>query len=104
METQTIIAIVVVAILIIAFVIWLVWQIKKKGLKEFATEMIVKAEDIYKQGENQEKLNYVIDKVIAMLPKPLQFFITREAVKIFVQSVFDTVKKALDYVPKKEET
>ena len=104
MEASTIIGIVIVAILVIAFVIWLIWQIKKKGLKEFATEMIVKAEDMYKQGENQEKLNYVIDKVIAMLPTPLQFFITREAVKNFVQSVFDTVKKALDYVPKKEES
>lgn len=104
MEAQTIIAIVIVAILVIAFVIWLIWQIKKKGLKEFATEMIIKAEDMYQQGENQEKLNYVIDKVIAMLPTPLQFFITRDAVKKFVQSVFDTVKKALDYVPKKEET
>ncbi len=103
MEVSTIIGIVIVVIVVIAFVIWLIWQIKKKGLKEFATEMIVKAEDMYKQGENQEKLNYVIDKVIALLPKPLQFFITREAVKKFVQSVFDTVKKALDYVPKKEE-
>ena len=104
MEASTIIGIVIVVIVVIAFIIWLVWQIKKKGLKEFATEMIVKAEYMYKQGENQEKLNYVIDKVIAMLPKPLQFFITREAVKKFVQNVFDTVKKALDYVPKKEET
>lgn len=103
MEASTIIGIVIVAILVIAFIIWLVWQIKKKGLKEFATEMIVKAEDMYKQGENAEKLNYVIDKVIEMLPTPLQFFITRDAVKNFVQSVFDTVKKALDYVPKKEE-
>ena len=103
MEASTIIGIVIVAILVIAFVIWLVWQIKKKGLKEFATEMIVKAEDMFEQGENQEKLNYVIDKVIAMLPTPLQFFITRDAVKNFVQSVFDTVKKALDYVPNKEE-
>lgn len=102
MEASTIIGIVIVAILVIVFIIWLVWQIKKKGLKQFATEMIVKAEDMYKKGENQEKLNYVIDKVIAMLPKPLQFFITRDAVKNFVQSVFDTVKKALDYVPKKE--
>ena len=100
METQTIISIAIVTILAIAFIIWLAWQIKKKGLKEFATEMIVKAEDMYKQGENTEKLNYVIDKVIGMLPKFLQFFITREAVKNFVQSVFDTVKKALDYVPK----
>lgn len=103
MEASTIIAIIIVALLVIAFIIWLAWQIKKKGLKEFATEMIVKAEDMYKKGENQEKLNYVIDKVIGMLPKFLQFFITRESVQKFVQSVFDTVKKALDYVPKKEE-
>ena len=103
METQTIISIIIVALIVIAFIIWLAWQIKKKGLKEFATEMIVKAEDMYKQGENTEKLNYVIDKVIGMLPTFLQFFITREAVKNFVQSIFDTVKKALDYVPKKEE-
>ena len=100
MDTQTIISIIIVALIVIAFIIWLIWQIKKKGLKEFVTEMIVKAEDMYKQGENTEKLNYVIDKVIAMLPAPLQFFITREAVKKFVQSVFDSIKKALDYVPK----
>lgn len=102
METQTIISIIIVAILVIAFIIWIAWQIKKKGLKQFATEMIVKAEDMYEQGQNSEKLNFVIDKVIDMLPGVLQFFITREAVKNFVQSVFDTVKKALDYVPKKE--
>lgn len=100
MDIQTIISIIIVALIVITFIIWLIWQIKKKGLKEFATEMIIKAEDMYQQGENQEKLNYVIDKVIAMLPTLLQFFITREAVKNFVQSVFDTVKKALDYVPK----
>lgn len=102
MEIQTIISIIIVILLIIAFIIWLAWQIKKKGLKQFATEMIVKAEDMYEQGQNSEKLNFVIDKVIAMLPTPLQFFITRNAVKNFVQNVFDTVKKALDYVPRKE--
>lgn len=103
MDAQTIIGIVIVVLIVIAFIIWLAWQIKKKGLKQFATEMIVKAEDMFHKGENTQKLNYVIDKVITMLPKPLQFFITREAVENFVQNVFDTVKKALDYVPKKEE-
>lgn len=102
MEASTIISIIIVALLVIAFIIWIAWQIKKKGLKQFATEMIVKAEDMYEQGQNSEKLNFVIDKVIDMLPGVLQFFITREAVKNFVQNVFDTVKKALDYVPKKE--
>lgn len=102
MEASTIISIIIVALLVIAFIIWLVWQIKKKGLKQFATEMIVKAEDMYEQGQNSEKLNFVIDKVIDMLPGVLQFFITREAVEMFVQNIFDTVKKALDYVPRKE--
>ena len=41
MEAQTIIGIVIVAIVVIVFIIWLAWQIKKKGLKQFATEMIV---------------------------------------------------------------
>ena len=102
MDIQLIIEIAVVAIIVLLFVFWLVWQIKKKGLKQFVTQMIVKAEDTYDKGQNSEKLNFVIDKVIAMLPKPLQFFITRETVKKFVQSIFDTVKKALDYTPKKE--
>ena len=56
---------------------------------------------MFNQGDNEGKLNYVIDKIIAMIPAPLSFFITREAVKAFVQSVFDSVKKALDYVPNK---
>lgn len=102
MNIQLIIEIAVIAIIVLLFIFWLVWQIKKKGLKQFVTQMIVKAEDTYDKGQNSEKLNFVIDKVIAMLPKPLQFFITREAVKKFVQSIFDTVKKALDYTPKKE--
>lgn len=103
MNAQTIIGIVIVVLIVIAFVIWLAWQIKKKGLKQFATEMIVKAEDMFHKGENSQKLNYVIDKIINALPKVLQIFITRDTVEKFVQNVFDTVKKALDYVPKKEE-
>ena len=102
MNLQMFLGVIIIVILVVIFAIWLIWQIKKKGLKQFATEMIVKAEDMFKKGENLNKLNFVIDKVIEMLPKPLQFFITREAVEKFVQNLFDTVKKALDYVPKKE--
>lgn len=102
MDAQQIIGIVIAVILVIGFIIYIAWQIKKKGLRQFAIEFILKAEDEFKQGDNETKLNYVIDKVIAFIPVPLNFFITRETVKAFVQSVFDSVKKALDYVPKKE--
>ena len=102
MDIQTIISVVTIALMVIAFFIYIAWQIKKNGLKEFATQMIVKAEDMYKKGQNDEKFNYVVDKVIAMIPMPLQLFITEDMVKNFIQKVFDSVKTALDYTPKKE--
>ena len=102
MDIQTIISIVAIALMVIAFIIWLAWQIKKNGLKQFATQMIVKAEDMYKKGQNYEKFNYVLEKVIGMIPMPLQLFITEDMVKNFIQKVFDSVKIALDYIPKKE--
>lgn len=102
MDTQTIISILTITLMVIAFIIYIAWQIKKSGLKEFATQMIVKAEDMYKKGQNDEKFNYVLEKVIAMIPKPLQLFITEDMIKNFIQKVFDSVKTALDYIPKKE--
>ena len=102
MNTQQIIGIIIAVVAVLAFITYIAWQIKKKGLRQFAVDFIVKAEDMYNKGDNEEKLNYVIDKVIALIPTPLNFFVTREAVKAFVQSIFDSVEKALDYVPKKE--
>ncbi len=103
MEVATIIEIAIVVIAILAFILYLVWQIKKKGLRATAVDLIVKAEEMFRQGDNENKLNYVIDKIISIIiPKPLRLFITRDAVKSFVQSVFDETKKALDYVPRKE--
>ncbi len=100
MDPVTIIEIAIVVIAILAFALYLIWQIKKKGLRQTAISLIVKAEDMFKQGENENKINYVIDKIIVLIPAPLSFFITREAVREFIQTIFDEVKKALDYVPK----
>nr|DAV08867.1 MAG TPA: holin [Caudoviricetes sp.] len=103
MNPTTIIEIAIVVIAILAFILYLVWQIKKKGLRATAVDLIVKAEEMFRQGDNENKLNYVIDKIISItIPKPLSLFITRDSVKSFVQSVFDETKKALDYVPRKE--
>ncbi len=103
MDTQTILSILTIVGLILIFLIYLAWEIKKKGLKEVAVTYIIKAEDMFSKGQNRQKMEYVIKKVIAMLPVPLQLFITEETVENFVQNIFDTVKKALDYVPKKGE-
>lgn len=103
MNPVTIIEIAIIVIAILAFILYLVWQIKKKGLRATAVDLIVKAEEMFRQGDNENKLNYVIDKIISItIPKPLSLFITRDSLKSFVQSVFDETKKALDYVPRKE--
>ncbi len=103
MNPVTIIEIAIIVIAILAFILYLVWQIKKKGLRATAVDLIVKAEEMFRQGDNENKLNYVIDKMISIIiPKPLSLFITRDSIKSFVQSVFDETKKALDYVPRKE--
>lgn len=91
-----------ISAIILWFILRLFWEIKKSGLREVAITYIVKAEDMYNRGDNQEKLNFVIDKVITFIPMPFRLFITREIIKELVQSVFDSVKSALDFVPKKE--
>ena len=97
MDTQTIICIIVMIAMCFAFVMWMLWQIKKRGLKEFTIDMIVKAEDMFQKGQNSEKMNFVIDRLLAKLPSPLSFFITRNIVEAFVQKIFDQIKIALDY-------
>ena len=106
METQLVMQICVVAALVIGFIIWIAWQIKKKGLKEFAIDMIIKAEDMFQKGQNSEKMQYVIDKVKEVLKsttigKVISVFITEENIEKFIQSIFDNLKKALDYKPSK---
>ena len=106
MDIQSIIGITIVAIIVIIFIIKLAWQIKKKGLKGFAIDMILKAEDLYEKGQNSEKMQFVIDEIKAILEETrtgriLSIFITEENIEKFIQNIFDNLKKALDYTPNK---
>lgn len=108
MNTQLIIQIAVVAVVVIIFIAWLAWQIKKKGLKGFTIDMILTAEDMYNKGQNNEKMQYVIGRIKAALKetrtgKIISVFVTEENIRKFIQSIFDSLKKALDYTPKNEE-
>lgn len=109
MESQLIIEIVIVALAVIAGLLYLVWQIKKKGLKEFAIDMILEAEEKIEQGRNSDKMKYVIASIKSFLATSkigilLSIFITDENIEKFIQEIFDGLKKALDYVPNKNES
>lgn len=106
MDTQLIVEISIVAALAVVFILWLVWQIKKKGLREFAIDMILKAEGMFEQGQNNEKMKYVVKSVKTFLGTTkiglvLSMFVTDANMEKFIQSIFDSIKKALDYTPNK---
>lgn len=109
MNIQLIIEICIVAALAVAFILWVVWQIKKKGLREFAIDMILEAEAKIEQGRNDDKMKYVVLSIKSFLGRTkigilLSMFVTDENIEKFIQEIFDGLKKALDYVPNKNES
>ena len=96
MDEKTL-CIIILILTCISILIYLLYRVKKDGLRATVVELIVSAEKIFKKGENRQKFNYVVNKFIQFLPMPVRFFITVEAVEKFVQLIFDETKKALDY-------
>jgi len=89
--------IIVVAIVAIAFIVWLAWQIKKKGLRQTIIDFIVEAESICNSDGGKAKKKYVIDKIYILLPSILRIFISEETIDKLVQEIFDQIKEALHY-------
>lgn len=108
MDIKLIIEISVIALIVLGFIIKFAWEIKKKGLREFTIDMILKAEDLFEKGKNSEKMEFVITAIenllsTSKLGRILLIFITEESIETFIQNIFDNLKKALDYTPKIEE-
>lgn len=96
MDNQTL-CIIILIIACVCVLGYLFYLIKKNGLRATAIELIVYAEKALGSGKGKEKMDMVIDKFTAILPLPIRLFVTKEAIKVFVQHVFDEVKEALDY-------
>ena len=97
MDEKTL-CIIILILACISILLYLLYRVKKDGLRATVVELIVSAETMFKKGENRQKFNYVVDTFIKkILPTPARLFITTEAVASFVQLVFDETKKALDY-------
>ena len=89
---------IVIICVLVAFAIMtislIVYNIKKLGLRQFAINLISQAENMAVQ--NSEKMDYCIDQLIKIIPAPINLFITRDMVRMFIQKVFDEIKIALD--------
>ena len=101
METLSIIVIVVIMALFLGFVGFKLYSnIKLKGLRQTAIDLIVEAENAYEKEKNNEKFQAVFQGLINALPAYARIFLTEETINYFIQSVFDSIKSALDNQPK----
>lgn len=101
METLSIVVIVIVMVLFLSFVgLKLYGSIKLKGLRQTAIDLIVEAENAYEKGKNNEKFQAVFNGIINALPAPAKFFLNESTINYFIQSVFNSIKTALDNQPK----
>lgn len=96
MDNQTL-CILMLIIFCICCLAYLIFNIKKNGLRKTVIKLIVYAEEHFSSGKGSDKMNYVIEKFIAILPTPLRLVLTTEMVRKFIQSVFDEIQEALEY-------
>jgi len=83
-------------ILIAVVTLYILWEIEKKGLEQTVIHLIAMAECMYKKGENTEKFNYVFDRIYKLLPDGLKIYVSKDAVKTFIQNIFNKIKVTLD--------
>ena len=96
MDNQTL-CIIILIIACVCVLGYLFYLIKKNGLRATAIQLIVYAEKTLGSGQGKEKMDMVIDKITELLPLPIRLFVTKEAIQLFVQHIFDEIKEALDY-------
>lgn len=102
MDKLTIIAISVLILTILAFISYIVFQVKKKGIRQTAIDYICYAEKTFENHKNDEKFNYVLTRLYEGLPSIVKVFITIDMIKDFIQKVFNEIKIALDTKTKEE--
>lgn len=97
MNTLSIITIVICLIALLGIIAFKLYSsIKLKGLRQTAIDLIVEAENVYEKGKNNEKFKLVFDGIINSLPAPAKMFLNESTINYFIQTVFDSVKAALD--------
>ena len=97
MDTLSIAVIAIVVIIYLGLVDFKLYSnIKLKGLRQTAIDLISQAESAYEKGMNDKKFKAVFDGIIAALPAPARMFLNETTIKYFIQTVFDSIKIALD--------
>ena len=96
METMQLVSL---AVIIGIIAIYLIINIAKNGLRKTAINLILQAEKILGSGQGQEKMQWVINGLLANIGLKIPVNI----LQWFVQEIFDEVKELLEYTPESKK-
>lgn len=89
-------------IVLVAVIIVVAILIKKRGLRQLATDAIVWAEREFSTEEGKEKMQKAIDYCQQLMP--ILNFIPDSLIQSFIQGVFNQIKEALEQTPNEKTT
>lgn len=93
------VAIIFIAFTVVAVAFLFIKLMQTMGMEKirgYVYKLFVEAENEFKQGDNEEKFNYVIVFAKSAVPAPFNLFITEKTVRKVVQLWFDLCKDLLD--------
>lgn len=91
-----ILLIVAITALICILTVKIMQTIGMEKVRKFVYDKFVEAENKFKQGENTEKFEYVVNLTKQAIPAPFNFFITESFMRKVIQLWFNLVKDLLD--------
>ena len=91
----------ILILIIVTFIIYVLYQVKKNGLRETVLEAILKAEEHYYSTTGKERFEIAFNYVYDLIPTAWKVILPKELLKKFldnlIQSTFDEVKDLLDF-------
>ncbi|WP_270750279.1 hypothetical protein [Fusobacterium hominis] len=95
--------IILIAITIVAFVIlFLLYKYRKEYLNVLAYYAVVQAEQLYKSGEGQKKLEYAVNYIKSRLPWWLSWLISINAIKNIIEKVLANLQATFKAAKEKQ--
>lgn len=91
----------ILILVVITFLVYIIYQVKKNGLRETALQAILKAEEQYYSTTGKQRFEIAFSYVYDLIPTAWKIVLPKELLKKFldnlIQNTFDEVKELLDF-------
>lgn len=93
----TIIFVMVVVVLAIFLLVKVMQKVGMEKVRKVVYDGFTNAEDAFEHGDNEQKLEYVVQLARSSIPAPFNIFITENSCRKVIELWFKVCKSLLDY-------